>query len=461
MKTQYQSNIESAFDKLTARFGNNFSANETLRAQHCHTTTWLGSQIPDAVVFVEHAQDVSDLVDIARAHLIPLIPFGHGSSLEGHLNAPNGGISVDFSKMNKIITLYQEDLCVIVEPGVTRIQLNEYLRDSGLFFPIDPGADATIGGMAATRASGTNAVRYGTMKDNIIALKAVMPNGKMINSASRAKKTSAGYDLTRLLIGSEGTLGIITELTVKLHGIPAQIGGAICQFETCHDACNAVIETIQYGINIARIEYLDEMQVRACNQYSKLSLAEKPTLLCEFHGSEDEVREQMEMFKTIGDDHHISGFQSSVDADERKKLWQARHDSYWACRALAPEKEAYASDVCVPISKLADTITQTTKDIQEMGLLAPIVGHVGDGNFHVLLLFDRGNKDDFAKMQEFSSRLIQRALDADGTCTGEHGIGQGKKEYLKKELGDDTVDIMRMIKNALDPDNLFNPQKIF
>lgn len=451
----------AAKPSLEGRFEHQFSTSDALRAHHTHTTTWLEPQLPDGVIFAESEQDVIDAVNIAQHYKIPIIPFGVGSSLEGQLNAPHGGISIDFTKMNNIIDVYQDDLSCVVEPGVTRRQLNEYLRDTGLFFPIDPGADATIGGMAATRASGTNAVRYGTMKDNIIAIEAVMANGEKITTATRAKKTSAGYDLTRLLIGSEGTLGVITKITLKLYGIPEKIGGAICQFNTCHDACQSVIQTIQYGLNIARIEYVDPVQIRACNAYSNLNLQEVHSLFCEFHGSDQDVQEQMNIFRDITEDNNVVHFDSSTDEDKRQKLWQARHDAFWAAKALAPEKQAYVTDVCVPISRLAEAIDATTIELQDKKLLSPVVGHVGDGNFHCCVFFDPNDADETKKMKEFSHNLIQRAIDMGGTCTGEHGIGQGKKDFLKQELGNEALHVMRIIKQSLDPNNIMNPAKIF
>jgi len=452
--------IATAVPVLKQRFGQRCHTGDAMRQQHGHTTSWLANEPPDAVVFVTSQEDVEDVLDICRTHGVPVIPFGAGTSLEGHVNAPAGGISVDFTEMNQILEVHDEDLTCTVEPGVTRKQLNEYLRDRGLFFPMDPGADASIGGMCATRASGTNAVRYGTMRDNVISLEAVLADGRVIKTASRAKKTSAGYDLTRLLIGSEGTLGLITKITLKLHGIPEAISAAVCPFPSVEAACNATILTIQSGIPVARIELLDAMQIRAVNAYSKLDLPEHPTLFLEFHGSETGVTEQSEMVSAIAEEFGGGPFTFSTRAEERSKLWQARHDAYWAGIGLRPGCAGISTDVCVPISRLAECVGQTQADLEELGLLAPIVGHVGDGNFHALVLVDNDDADERAKATLFLQRLAERALEMDGTCTGEHGIGQGKIKYLRRELGDAAVDVMASIKATLDPQNILNPGKI-
>ena len=445
---------------LKQRFGERFQTGESFREQHSHTTTYLPSQRPDGVVFVEAAAEVQEIVRVCAAHSVPIVPFGTGSSLEGQVNAPSGGISVDFTRMNRILSVNAEDLDCTVEPGVTREDLNTYLRDTGLFFPIDPGANASLGGMTATRASGTNAVRYGTMKDNVLALTVVTADGEEIRTARRARKSSAGYDLTRLFVGSEGTLGLITSITLRLQGIPAKISGGVCAFPTLEDACNAVIMTIQLGIPVARIELLDEMQIRACNAYSKLSYAERPTLFVEFHGTEETVALQAAQFREIAAEFGGDEFAYTADAEERSQLWKARHNAYWASRALAPELAALSTDVCVPISRLAECVAETQADIREQGFLAPIVGHAGDGNFHVLLLFNDKDAADVEKAEAFLERLNGRALAMDGTCTGEHGIGQGKIGYLEQELGS-ALPAMRAIKASLDPCNIFNPGKIF
>lgn len=452
-------NFDTVSAILKQRFGESFSTAQAVCEQHAHTTTWIENQPPQGVVFVETTEEVSDVVGICAEHNIPIIPFGTGTSLEGHVNAPEGGVSLDLSRMNRILSVNTEDLDCIVEPGVTRKQLNDHLRDTGLFFPIDPGADASLGGMASTRASGTNAVRYGTMRDNIINLTAVLPDGRILKTGNRARKSSAGYDLTRLLIGSEGTLGIITELTVKLQGIPQAISGGVCPFPTVGEACNAVIQTIQYGIPVARIELLDTLQVKACNAYSNLHLSEQPTLFLEFHGSETSVAEQAEMFGEIANDCNGGEFVWTAQAEERTKLWQARHDAYWAAMGLRPGSQGISTDVCVPISRLAECVTETVQDIEEMGFLAPMVGHAGDGNFHVLVLLDMDDADEVTRASAFVSKLNKRAIAMDGTCTGEHGIGQGKMPYLEAEIGHG-VDLIRQIKAAIDPQNIMNPGKI-
>ena len=445
---------------LQRTFGNRCITSQAVREQHAHTLTWLPNQPPDAVVFVENADEVRDVVRLCASHHVPLIAFGTGSSLEGHVNAPYGGISVDVSSMKKIIAVHPEDLDCVVEPGVTRKELNEYLRSYGLFFPIDPGADASIGGMVATRASGTNAVRYGTMKDNVIALEAVLANGDVITTARRAKKTSAGYDLTRLLVGSEGTLGVVTKITLKLQGLPEAISGGVCPFPSVRAAADATIMTIQSGLPVARIELLDEVQVRACNAYSKLDLPETPLLFLEFHGTQASVAEQSERFGEIAAELGGGPFQWTTKPEDRTKLWQARHDVYWAAVALRPGCRPLATDVCVPISRLADCIMETKADIESSGLLAPIVGHVGDGNFHTSVLIDSANLDEEVVVKGFLSRLVERALAMEGTCTGEHGVGQGKMKYLEPELGAATLNAMRAIKHALDPHDIMNPGKI-
>ena len=452
--------IETVLGHLKQQFGERFQTGQAYREQHAHTTTYLPAQLPDGVVFVESAGDVQAVVRACAAHRVPVIPFGTGSSLEGQVNAPGGGISIDFSRMNRILEVNAEDLDVVVEPGVTREQLNTELRATGLFFPIDPGANASIGGMASTRASGTNAVRYGTMKDNVLSLSVVTASGEEIRTAQRARKSSAGYDLTRLFVGAEGTLGVITSVTLRLQGIPEQIGGGVCAFPSIKAACDAVIMTIQMGVPVARIELLDEMQMRACNAYSGLSYAEKPTLFVEFHGTAETVALQSAQFSEIAAECGGDSFSFTQDAEERGRLWKARHNAYWASRALAPHLNALSTDVCVPISRLADCVVATQEDIAEHGFLAPIVGHAGDGNFHVLILFDDKEPADVARAEAFVSRLNARALAMGGTCTGEHGIGQGKMSFLEQELGG-AVDLMRSIKKSLDPDGIFNPGKIF
>ncbi len=454
-----QKAVEAAIGALAAQFGNRLVTSLAVRQQHGNILTWIENQPPDAVVFPQSAEDVQAIVRICAQHRMPVIPYGTGTSLEGHINAPQGGVSIDFRDMNQILAVHAEDLDCVVEPGVTRKQLNEYLRDQGLFFPIDPGADASIGGMASTRASGTNAVRYGTMKDNVIALKVVLANGEIIQTARRAKKSAAGYDLTRLFVGAEGTLGVVTEVTVKLHGIPEAIAGGICPFPSVEAACNAAIATIQSGIPVARIELFDELQVKACNAYSKLNMPESPLLFLEFHGTEAGVNEQSERFGEIAADLGGGPFTWTTNTEERTKLWQARHDAYWAVVGLRPGAKAFATDVCVPISRLAECVLETQRDIADHKLIAPIVGHVGDGNFHVSPLIDMDDPAEVAAAKDFSERLVRRALAMEGTCTGEHGVGQGKMKYLAAEHGP-ALDVMRTIKHALDPQDLMNPGKI-
>ncbi|WP_224814629.1 FAD-binding oxidoreductase [Hasllibacter sp. MH4015] len=452
--------IATALGVLTQRLGPRVETGQALREQHGHTTTWLRNQPPDAVIFPQSTDEVQEIVRICATHRVPIIPFGTGTSLEGHVNAPAGGISLDFSQMDAILAVHAEDMDVVIQPGVTRKALNTHLRDTGLFFPIDPGADASLGGMAATNASGTCAVRYGTMKDNVLALKAVLPSGEVVKSAARARKTSAGYDLTRLIVGSEGTLGLITELTLKLQGIPEAMSAATCSFPSVEAACRAVIGAFQYGLPVARIELLDALQVRACNAYSKLSLPETPLLLLEFHGSEAGVTEQAEIFGEIAGDHGATGFTFTTREEERIALWQARHDAYWAALQLRPGAQGISTDVCVPISRLADCVTGAQDKLAELGFTAPIVGHVGDGNFHTLLLIDMEDPEEIAKAEGFVGWLNDLAISMDGTCTGEHGIGQGKAKYLDRELGPGAGAMMAAIKRGVDPDNIFNPGKI-
>jgi D-lactate dehydrogenase (cytochrome) len=453
--------VQAVIAALAARFGNRLVTSLAVRQQHGHTTTWIANQAPDAVVFPQTTADVQDIVRLCATHRVPVIPFGTGTSLEGHVNAPFGGVSIDTRDMNKVLAVHAEDLDCVIEPGITRKQLNEHLRDQGLFFPIDPGADASIGGMAATRASGTNAVRYGTMKDNVLALKAVLANGEVVTTSRRARKSSAGYDLTRLFVGSEGTLGVITEITLKLHGIPEAISSAVCPFQSIQGACDATIATIQSGIPVARIELLDEVQVRACNAYSKLNLKEAPTLFLEFHGTEASVAEQAQRFGEIAAENKGGAFEWTTRAEDRTRLWQARHDAYWAVVGLRPGAKALATDACVPVSRLAECVVETREDIDAMGLIAPIVGHVGDGNFHVSLLIDMENPAEVVEAERFLERLAERALAMEGTCTGEHGVGQGKMKYLEAEHGAAALETMRAIKHALDPLNIMNPGKIF
>ena len=451
---------QALFATLGARFGARFSQGQSLREQHANTLTWLKREPPDAVLFAETEAEVADCVKLCAEARVPVIAFGTGTSLEGHVNAPFGGVSLDLSRMNRVLAVHEADLDCTVEPGVTRKALNDQLRGSGLFFPVDPGADASLGGMAATRASGTNAVRYGTMRDAVLGLTAVLADGSVIKTGGRARKSSAGYDLTRLLVGSEGTLGVITSLTLKLFGIPETIISAVCPFTSIAGACNATIAALQLGLPLARIEFLDEVQIRACNAYSHLSLPETPTLFLEFHGTPSSAREEVQAFATIAQAEGGGELAYAEHQEERTKLWQARHDAYWAVRGLRPGAEVLATDVCVPISALADCIAATREDIDQLGLVAPIVGHVGDGNFHVMPLIDPADAEERRKAQGFLDRLVARALAAGGTCTGEHGVGQGKIAYLAAEHGPGLA-MMIAIKKALDPLNILNPGKLF
>jgi D-lactate dehydrogenase (cytochrome) len=450
----------TAIDILRQRFGERLQTGEAIRRQHAHTLTWIPNQPPDAVIWVESTREVADVVAVASAHRVPIIPFGAGTSLEGHTNAPEGGLSLDFTRMDKVLAVNERDLDCVVEAGVSRKALNDYVKDKGLFFPVDPGADyATIGGMAATRASGTTAVRYGTMRENVLNVTAVMADGSIVKTAQRARKSSAGYDLTRLLVGSEGTLGVMTELTVRLYGVPESVLAAVCPFETLEGACNSVIQAIQLGLGLARMELLDALQVKAVNAHAKLTLEERPTLFLEFHGSPVTTRDQVTTFEEIARSEGATRFDWAEREEDRRQLWKARHDAYWAARGLRPGAEPIATDVCVPISELAACVLETQADISRLGLVAPIVGHVGDGNFHTQPLVDRSNAREMAAVDEFLDRLAERAIRMGGTCTGEHGVGQGKQKYLRAELGQG-VEVMRQIKRALDPQGILNPGKI-
>jgi D-lactate dehydrogenase (cytochrome) len=453
--------VATAVAILRQRFGERVATGEAIRRQHASTLTWIEAAPPDAVVWALSEVEVVEIVQIAAEHRVPIVPFGAGTSLEGHVNAPYGGLSLDLSRMDRVLSVAAADLDCTVEPGVTRKQLNTYLRDTGLFFAVDPGAgEATLGGMAATRASGTNAVRYGTMRDNVVRVRAVLADGSVISTGGRARKSAAGYDLTRLIVGSEGTLGIVTELTLRLHPVPETVLAAVCPFPTVASACNAAIAAIQLGLGLARIELLDPVQIRAVNAYSKLSLAEAPTLFVELHGTRAATAEAVERFREIAAAEGGLDFAWAASEDERRRLWQARHDAYWASRAVWAGKSILATDVCVPISRLAECVTETMADIERLGLTAPIVGHVGDGNFHVTPVFDAGDPAEKAAITALLDRLAGRAIAMEGTCTGEHGIGEGKIEYLVAELGPG-VETMRRVKRALDPLAILNPGKIF
>jgi D-lactate dehydrogenase (cytochrome) len=452
--------VAAVLRTLAARFGNRLVTSQAVREQHANTITWIENQPPDAVVFARSVEDVQAVVRLCAEHRVPVIPFGTGTSLEGHVNAPLGGVSIDLRDMNIVLAVHAEDLDCVVQPGVTRKALNQHLRDQGVFFPIDPGADASLGGMAATRCSGTNAVRYGTMKDNVLALKVVTASGELMTTARRAKKSSAGYDLTRLMVGSEGTLGVIVELTLKLAGIPEAISGGVCPFPSVEACCQAAIATIQSGIPVARIELLDALQVRAVNLHSKLGLRETPMLFLEFHGTEAGVAEQSERFGEIAAELGGGPFEWTTRAEDRTRLWEARHNAALANFALRPGSSMIATDVCVPISRLAQCVAETQRDIADSDLVAPIVGHVGDGNFHLTLLVNMSDPAEVARARQFNERLIERALALDGTCTGEHGVGQGKMKYLQAEHGAVAIEAMRAVKRALDPLDIMNPGKI-
>jgi len=436
------------------------TTNAAIRDRHGHDESYHAAHAPDVVVFPQSAAEVAAILRLAQEFGAPVVPFGAGTSLEGQVAALKGGISLDMSRMNHILAVNADDLDVVVEAGVTRKQLNAHLRDMGLFFPIDPGADATLGGMAATRASGTNAVRYGTMRDNVLSLSVALSDGRLIETGGRARKSAAGYDLTRLFIGSEGTLGVICALRLKLYGVPEAIAAAVTAFPSIGDAVNTVIRVIQAGIPVARIELLDEVQIDAVNRYAKLDYPLQPTLFFEFHGSTASVGEQAEMVKVIAGDFGAGAFRWSLKAEERNRLWQARHDAYYASVNLRPGARGWATDVCVPISRLADCILETKADLAETGLLAPLVGHVGDGNFHMTLVVDPADSAEMARARLFAARLAHRAIAMGGTCTGEHGIGTGKIDFLEAEMGAG-VEVMRIIKRGLDPQNRMNPGKIF
>ncbi|MEM8750467.1 MAG: FAD-linked oxidase C-terminal domain-containing protein [Pseudomonadota bacterium] len=458
-ETRNDSGIATTVSILKQRFGDRLQTNQSLREQHSHTTTYIPSQLPDAVVFPHSTQEVQDIVRVCADHKVPIIPFGTGTSLEGGVNAPAGGISVDLMQMNRILNVNAQDLDVTLQPGVTREELNIELRDKGLFFPIDPGANASLGGMASTRASGTNAVRYGTMRDNVVNLTVVMPDGRMVKTSGRARKSSAGYDLTRLMVGSEGTLGIITELTLRLYGIPENISSGVCQFPTVEDACNTTILAMQSGLPMARIELLDALQVKMVNQYSDLDYETAPTLFLEFHGTHSGVAEQTQLFNEIAAEFGGSDIQWVDTVEARNKLWKARHNAYYAMLAYRPGSQGIATDACVPISRLAECISETQKDVEELGLMAPVIGHVGDGNFHITPLVMMDDADEVARAEEMIERLNMRTIAMDGTCTGEHGIGQGKRRFLELEHGTG-AQVMAAIKKSIDPDNIMNPGKV-
>lgn len=446
---------------LTQRFGDRVSTTQAVRDHHGRDESAFDPVPPDAVVFAHSTEEVSAIVSMCAQHGVPIIPYGSGSSLEGHLLAIHGGVSIDLSEMTQIVAIHPEDLTASVQAGVTRKALNEHLRDTGLFFPIDPGADASLGGMAATRASGTNAVRYGSMRENVLALTVVLADGRIIKTGSRARKSSAGYDLTRLFVGSEGTLGIITEVSVRLYPQPENLSVASCTFPSMSEAVQTVIETIQLGVPISRVEFIDPLAIRGINAHSKMSMEEAPTLFFEFQGSQTAIDEQIATVQELASGHGASGFTWATKQEERNRIWAARHNALFALLQLRPGSKAITTDVCVPISRLADCVNETAEDIAKSGLMCPIVGHVGDGNFHVLLLIDPESKAERELAESINHRIVRRAIAMDGTCTGEHGVGLHKMDFMIEEHGDDAIDVMRSIKHALDPSNLMNPGKIF
>ena len=447
---------------LASRFGARFSTSPAVCLHHGKDESSYPPMPPDAVVFAESTADVAEVVALCHRFRTPVIAFGTGTSLEGHLLAVKGGVSIDLSALNQVVAIRAEDLDATVQCGVTRKALNAALNGTGLFFPIDPGADASLGGMAATRASGTNAVRYGTLRENVLGMTVGLPDGRILKTGGRARKSAAGYDLTRLMVGSEGTLGIITELTVRLYPVPEAISSAVCAFPSLAAAVRAVIQTIQLGIPVARIELLDTLAIKAINRHSKTTLREAPTLFFEFPGSPAGVKEQAETVQEIVTEQEGQDFDWATRPEVRSRLWQARHDAYYAGIGLRPGCRALTTDVCVPISRLADCVAETFADLDAVAadLQGPLVGHVGDGNFHIMLLTDPEKPEDLSRAKGFASRLAQRAIRMDGTCTGEHGIGIGKQPYLALEHGEVAIDLMRAIKRAVDPDNILNPGKI-
>jgi D-lactate dehydrogenase (cytochrome) len=451
---------QALIDALRSRFGQRFSQGDSIRLQHGRDESVHPPEPPDGVVFAESTEEVAEAVRLCATHKTPVIPYGAGSSVEGHLLAVHGGISIDLSGMNRVLAIHAEDLDATVQAGVTRKQLNEALKGTGLFFPIDPGADASLGGMAATRASGTNAVRYGTMRENVMAMTVVLADGRVIRTGGRAKKSSAGYDLTRLFVGSEGTLGIVTELTVKLYPMPEAMSAAVCAFPSIDAAVTTVIQTIQMGIPVARIELLDALTLTAINRFSKTTLPERPTLFFEFHGSETGVAEQAELVQQIAGELGGENFEWATRPEDRTRLWQARHDAYFACLQMKPGGRAFPTDVCVPISRLAECIAATNEDLRQVSIPIMLFGHVGDGNFHLVVLVDPDNAKDMQEAEWINERVVERALAMEGTCTGEHGIGLGKKKFMVREHGEGAIDVMRALKAALDPDDLLNPGKI-
>jgi D-lactate dehydrogenase (cytochrome) len=445
---------------LESIFEDRFSTSQAMREHHGRDESSYDPMPPDAVVFAQTTEEVAQAVKLCNLHEVPIIPYGTGTSLEGHILALRGGVTIDLSQMNQVLAVHAEDQTATVQAGVTRKQLNQEIRDTGLFFPIDPGADASLGGMAATRASGTNAVRYGTMRENTLALTVVTSDGRIIKTGTRAKKSSAGYDLTRVFVGSEGTLGIITEVTVRIYPQPEAVSAAVCSFPTTADAVNAVIQTIQMGVPVARVEFLDEKSVHAINAHDKLNLPEKPLLLFEFHGSERGVEEQAQTVQEIVAEFNAIGFEWATRPEDRSRLWAARHNAYFAMLQMRPGGRGISTDCCVPISRLAECILDTKADCEKNGIIHAIIGHVGDGNFHVLMMIDPNDPADIAKAEGVNARMVARAISMDGTCTGEHGVGMHKMDFLVQEHGEEAIATMRVLKHALDPKNIMNPGKI-
>ena len=447
-------------ESLRHVLGDRVSASESVREHHSHGESWHAAGVPDCVVFPVTTEEVAAIVKVCAANRTPIVPFGMGSSLEGHVNAIHGGVSIDLTRMTRVVRISPEDLDITVEAGLTRLKLDAHLKNTGLMFPIDPGADATIGGMAATRASGTTAVRYGTMRDNVLGLTVVLADGRIIRTGGRARKSSSGYDLTRLFVGSEGTLGVITELTLRLYGRPEAVRAAVCPFESMAGAAKTVIQTIQLGIPVARIEIIDEAQLRVVNAYSKTNYPLAPTLFFEFHGTSDvAVEDQIRSVEEIANEHGARGFKWASSLEDRNTLWQARHNAYYATVASRPGARAWTTDICVPISHLAECILETQQDLKDANVIAPLVGHAGDGNFHLIIMLDPDDQKEFATVTRISDRLVERALKFGGTCSGEHGVGFGKLKYLAAEHGE-ALSVMRSIKSAIDPNNLMNPGKL-
>ena len=450
----------SVLAELKALLGERVTTSPGIREHHGKDESYFPYALPDAVVYPHTTEEVRDVVNICRSHRVPMIPYGVGTSLEGHILAIRGGVTIDLSQMNKILSVHEADLDAVVQAGVTRKQLNEHIKHTGLFFPVDPGADATLGGMAATRASGTNAVRYGTMRENVISLKVVLADGRIIQTSRRPKKSAAGYDLTRLFVGSEGTLGIITEVTVRLYAVQEAMSAAVCAFQSVDGCTDTVIQTIQSGVPIARCDIVCEKTIDAINKYKKTSYRVAPTVFFEFHGTKAGVVEQAETVQAIAKENGGMDFHWATKPEERNQLWDARHHAYFACLQIQPGSRAVSTDVCVPISRLSECVKETMADVKDYIAPVPLLGHIGDGNFHLMLLVDPAKPEQTELAKKFNARLVDRAIRMEGTCTGEHGVGMGKMESMRKELGDETISVMRDPKRLFDPENLMNPGKV-